>query len=205
MSMHRSRCALFVFLLLAGVAAHAQKTEVSLTLGAAVSPDGKGPVTCGEAIICPIPQGTIGSVSIGPGISWQASLAYRLANFRAAALYVELPFAGSPSRTGPGGIIFNGDFSSVFFTPAAHVKFLPRSSISPFASLGGGLAHFSSSSSSSNTGALQVGGGVDFRTPLRVLGIRIEARDFITGHSPFLGFTSKVQHIFAGGGIVVKF
>src|SRR6185437_14208058 len=71
----------------------AQKTEVSLPLGAAVSPDGKGPVTCGEAIICPIPQGTIGSVSIGPGIFWQASLAYRLANFRAAALYVELPFA----------------------------------------------------------------------------------------------------------------
>lgn len=120
--MHRSRCALFVFLLLAGVAAHAQKTEVSLTLGAAVSPDGKGPVTCGEAIICPISQGTIGSVSIGPGISWQASLAYRLANFRAAALYVELPFAGSPSRTGPG---FSPDFSTFFFTPSAHLKFLP--------------------------------------------------------------------------------
>jgi len=203
--MHRSRCALFVFLLLAGVAAHAQKTEVSLTLGAAVSPDGKGPVTCGEAIICPIPQGTIGSVSIGPGISWQASLAYRLANFRAAALYVELPFAGSPSRTGPG---FSPEFSSFFFTPSAHLKFLPSSRVSPFASIGGGVARFSSLNSRGNAGVLQFGGGVDFRTPLRVLGIRLEARDFITGHSsvaPLVDFTSHVQHVFVGGGVVLKF
>lgn len=64
--MFRSRCALFLFLLLAGVAAHAQKTEVSLTFGAALSPDGKGPVTCGEAIICPIPQGAIGPVHWAP-------------------------------------------------------------------------------------------------------------------------------------------
>jgi len=203
--MYRSHCALFVLFLMGAVAAHAQKAEASFTVGAALSPDGKGPETCGEAIICPIPQGTIGPVALGPGVSWQTSFAYRLADFKAAALYLELPIAGSPSRSGPGGIIFNGDFSSFFFTPAAHMKFLPRSSVSPFASLGGGLAHFSSFSSSSNTGALQVGGGVDFRTPLRVLGIRVEARDFITGHSPFLGLTSKVQHIFAGGGIVVKF
>lgn len=203
--MHRSRCTLFVFLLLAGVAAHGQKTEVSLTLGAAVSPDGKGPVTCGEAIICPIPQGTIGSVSIGPGISWQASLAYRLANFRAAALYVELPFAGSPSRTGPG---FSPDFSTFFFAPSAHLKLLPGSIVSPFASIGGGVAHFSSLDSSGNAGVLQFGGGVDFRTPLRFLGIRLEARDFITGHSsvaPLVDFTSHVQHVFAGGGVVLKF
>src|SRR6185437_12931450 len=177
MSMHRSRCTLFVFLLLAGVAAHGQKTEVSLTLGAAVSPDGKGPVTCGEAIICPIPQGTIGSVSIGPGISWQASLAYRLANFRAAALYVELPFAGSPSRTGRG---LSSDFSSFFFTPSAHLTFVPGSRVSPFASIGGGAAQVGAVPLRGLAGVLQFGGGVDFRTPLRVLVSRLEERDFIT-------------------------
>lgn len=205
--MRRGLCALFLIFLLAAVAAHAQKAEVSVTFGAAVSPDGKGPVTCGEAIICPIPQGTIGPVSLGPGVSWQTSFAYRLLNFKAAALYVELLFAGSPSRRGPSGI-FNGDFSSFFFTPAAQVKFLPGNSVSPFASVGGGVAHFSSLDSSGNAGALQVGGGLDFRTPLRVLGVRVEARDFITGHgsvSPLANFTSHVQHIFAGGGIVVKF
>jgi hypothetical protein len=205
MSMHRSHCALFLVLLLAGVAAHAQKTEVSLTLGAAVSPDGKGPATCGEAIICPIPQGTIGPVAIGPGVSWQASLAYRLVNLKAAALYFELPVAGSPSRNGPG---FSPEFSSFFFTPSAHLKFLPSSRVSPFASIGGGVAHFSSLNSSGNAGVVQFGGGLDFRTPLRVLGIRVEARDFITGHSsvaPLVDFTSHVQHVFVGGGVVLKF
>ncbi|HKT50638.1 MAG TPA: hypothetical protein VJV96_10085 [Candidatus Angelobacter sp.] len=203
--MYRSRCALFLFLLLAGVAVHAQKAEVSLTVGAAVSPDGKGPATCGEAIICPIPQGIIGPVALGTGLSWQTSFAYRLVNFKAAALYLELPLAGSPSRTGPG---FSPTFSSFFFTPSAHLKLLPGRAISPFASVGGGVAHFSSLDSSGNAGVLQVGGGLDFRTPLRVLGIRVEARDFITGHSsvaPLVDFTSHVQHVFVGGGIVLKF
>src|SRR6185312_15859668 len=60
---------------------------------------------------------------------------------------------------------------------------------------GGGVAHFSSLDSSGNAGVLQFGGVVDFRTPLRVLGIRLEARDFITGHSsvaPLVDFTSHV-------------
>lgn len=203
--MCRSHCALFVFLLLAGVAAHGQKAEVSLTVGAALSPDGKGPSTCGEAIQCPIVLGTIGNVALGSGVSWQTSLAYRLANFRAAALYVELPFAGSPSRTGPG---FSPEFTSFFFTPSAHLKFLPGGAVSPFASVGGGVAHFSSLDSRGNAGVLQFGGGLDFRTPLRVLGIRVEARDFITGHSsvaPLVDFTSHVQHVFVGGGVVLKF
>src|SRR6185312_6759706 len=103
---------LFCLLVLAPVASHAQKGEVGVTVGIAVSPDGKGPVICGEAILCQTPPGTIGPLSLGPGVSWQASFAYRLANFKAAALYLELPLAGSPSRTGPGSVPFNGEFSS---------------------------------------------------------------------------------------------
>jgi hypothetical protein len=202
------RVASLILVLLASLVLHAQKAEVAITVGAAVSPDGKGPVTCGEAILCQIPPGTIGPVSLGPGVSWQASLAYRVVNFRAAALYVELPFAGSPSRTGPPGLIIRNEFSSFFFTPSAQLKLLPGGFASPFASVGGGLAHFSTTGSGGNAGAFQIGGGVDFRTPLRVLGIRAEARDFITGHPavfPLGAFTSHVQHVFAGGGVVVKF
>jgi hypothetical protein len=40
---------------------------------------------------------------------------------------------------------------------------------------------------------------------MRVLGVRAEARDFIIAIR-FLGsFTSGLQHILAGGGVVVKF
>jgi hypothetical protein len=202
------RLASLIMVLLVPLLLHAQKADIAVTVGAAVSPDGKGPVRCGEAILCQVPPGTIGPVSLGPGISWQVSLAYRVVDFRAAALYVELPFAGSPSRTGPAGLIIPGEFSSFFLTPSAQLKLLPRGFASPFASVGGGLAHFSTTGSGGNAGALQVGGGVDFRTPLRVLGIRAEARDFITGHPavfPLGAFTSRVQHVFAGGGVLLKF
>lgn len=206
--MQWNRFTLVLLLLMAPLASYGQKTEVAMSVGVAVSPDGKGPPICGEAILCPISPDTIASLSLGPGVSWQASFAYRLANFKAVALYLELPVAGSPSRTGPGSFPLGGNFSSFFFTPSAHVKLLPGSRVSPFASVGGGLAHFSSFDSA-NAGAVQVGGGVDFRTPLRVLGIRVEARDFITGRpdiSPFTDFTSThFQHIFAGGGVVLKF
>lgn len=205
MVMYRIRCALFLVSLLVPIGSHAQKTEVAVTVGAAVSPDGKGPVLCLNPAVCPTTPTTTGSVPLGAGVSWQTSFAYRLASLKAAALYFELPLAGSPSRTGPATF---GGFSSVFFTPSAHVKFLPGNSVSPFASVGGGVAHFSSIDSSGNAGALQVGGGVDFRTPLRALGIRAEVRDFITGHAsvaPLGSFTSHVQHIFAGGGIVLNF
>jgi len=201
----QARWALLALMLVAAVAAHGEKAEVGVTFGAAVSPDAKGPIGCGEAMPCNIPAGTIGSLAIGPGVSWQASIAYRLANFRVAALYVQLPLAGSPSRTQPGFI--GNEFSSFFFTPGVQLKLVPNSFMSPFANIGGGLAHFNNNfGSSGNTGAFQVGGGVDFRTPLRVLGVRAEARDFITGHpAPFAGFTSHLQHVFVGGGVVVKF
>jgi hypothetical protein len=188
---------------------HAQSNELSATVGVAFSPDAKGILTCGELIICGIPPGTIGNISYGFGFSWQATYAHRLANFHAASLYLELPAVGSPSRTGPGPFPAPSEFSTIFFTPSAQFKFLPGSWISPFASAGGGFGHFRTRSSSASTGAIQLGGGVDFRTPLRVLAVRTELRDFITGRPnmvAFNGFTSNhFQHMFAGAGVVVKF
>jgi hypothetical protein len=186
---------------------HAQSNELSATVGVAFSPDAKGLLTCGEAIICGIPPGTIGNIGYGFGFSWQATYAHRLSNFHAASLYLELPAVGSPSRTSPNFLA--SEFSTVFFTPSAQFKFLPGAWISPFASAGGGFGHFRTRSSSANAGAIQLGGGADFRTPLPVLGVRTEFRDFITGRPDivaFNGFTSNhFQHMFAGAGVVLKF
>jgi hypothetical protein len=126
-------------LLLFGAVAHAQKIEVAGTADATVSPDGKGFISCGEAIRCSIPPGTIGSASVGGGFSWQGSLAYRLANFRAAALYAELPVSGSPSRS--TGLF--SEYSSIFLTPSLQFKFLPSARVSPFASVGRWAGAFS--------------------------------------------------------------
>ncbi|HEY6270507.1 MAG TPA: hypothetical protein VIX19_00765 [Terriglobales bacterium] len=116
--------------------------------------------------------------------------------------------AGTPSRSEGG---FPSDsYSSVFFTPAAQLKLLPNSRLSPFASLGGGLARFVGGGTSGTTGALQFGGGVDFRLPLPHLALRAEGRDFISGRPssliPLNNITANhIQHVFVGGGMVVKF
>lgn len=197
-----------LFVLLTPVLLRAQKTEVAVTVGATLSPDAKGFITCGEAIFCPIPPNTIGSLSISPGVSWQASFARRVAHFKAAGLYIELPVVGSALRTTETGFLAP-EFTSIFFTPSAQIKLLPNAAISPFASVGGGLAHFQDANSSGNTGALQVGGGLDVKTPWRLIALRAEARDFIAGRPgnlAFAGFTSNhFQHIFTGGGVVLKF
>lgn len=204
-----------VLLLVAGVLSvypavlHAQSNEISGTFGLAFSPDAKGLLTCGEAIICSIPPGAVVNLSITPGFSWQATYAHRLASFKVAGLYLELPVTGASSRNGPGGFPAPNEFSSIFFTPSAQFRFLPAAGISPFASVGGGLAHFETSLTSAKTGALQLGGGLDFRTPLRMLALRAEVRDDITGRpnfAPFGGITaSHLHNLFAGGGVVMKF
>jgi len=71
--------------------------------------------------------------------------------------------------------------------------------------MGGGLAHFSNGSNTNGTnttGALQLAGGVDVRTPIEFIGLRGEVREFYTGTPNF----STTQHnVFVGGGIVLKF
>jgi hypothetical protein len=63
-----------------------------------------------------------------------------------------------------------------------------------------------------NKGALQYGGGLDFKTGLPLLGFRAEVRDFVTTDpSSLLGpnFTpqSGLHHhnLLVGGGVVLRF
>ena len=94
------------------------------------------------------------------------------------------------------------------------MKFLPGAPVSPWASIGGGWAHYSlkDASLTQNKAALQYGGGLDFKTGIPALGFRAEIRDFVTGDPDFnLGslFSTKSglhhHNILAGGGIVLRF
>ena len=133
---------------------------------------------------------------------------HRLINLKAASLHLELPVMFAPSRMADTAL-FNPDFSSFYFTPSLKLKLIPDSGISPFVSVGGGVAHFSEGSISSNRGAFQVGGGLDFKTRLPLLGFRFEVRDFITGipgTPSFAGVSSDhLQSIFVGGGVTLHF
>lgn len=86
-----------------------------------------------------------------------------------------------------------------FVTPGLRAKLLPGASISPFVSVGGGWARYSLGPASNNKGALEFGGGVDFKTGIPLLGFRAEVRDFVTSEPRFdLGFSSVTGFPVAG-------
>jgi hypothetical protein len=193
-----------VFLLVAS-AGFAQSNDLAVSFGGTFSPGLKGQAVCEALPSCP--TGIVGR-SIDLGFSVEGAYAHRLANFRVASLHLELPVSFSPSRS-TGLIIGSSDFSSFFVTPSLKLKLLPSSGISPFVSVGGGLARFKEDSFSNNKGAVQYGGGVDFKTRLPLLGFRFEVRDFMTsrpGIPAFSGITSDHLHnLFVGGGITLHF
>jgi hypothetical protein len=202
--MVRSRFAvLLVFLFLAS-AGFAQSNDVALSFGGTFSPGLRGLPICEAIPVCPTNPV---DRSVDPSFSIEGAYAHRLANFRLASLHLELPVMFSTSRR--TDVFISSGFSSIFFTPSLKLKLLPSSGISPFFSAGGGLAHFNDNPSSDNRGAFQLGGGLDIKTRLPLLGFRIEARDFITGRPGIPSFTSitsdHLHNIFVGGGVTLHF
>lgn len=177
----------------------AQKNELSLTAGG-LKTFGSSNGVC-EAILNCTPTSFF---DINTGGAFQAGFAHRVADFKAATAYLEVPLIVSPSRG-----TSSGNISSLFFTPSVKFKLLPGAGVSPFVSVGVGLGHFNVNSTSSNVVGAQVGGGADFRTPVPLLGIRAELRDIISGDPSFGpggGAPSALrQNVFVGGGVVLRF
>lgn len=166
--------------------------------------------------------GFLAGVTFSPdfnhGTSYEGVFGHRVLDVHETSLFLELPVMGVTDRKAPAGFI-GGHFSSVLFTPSLKLKFLPGSPVAPFLTAGAGLAHFNSTftvrtgpfsvgdmSTSNTTWATQVGGGLDIKTPIPILGLRLEVRDFVTG-LPDANLTSTVSHHnpFAGGGLVLRF
>jgi hypothetical protein len=145
----------------------------------------------------------------------EGALGVRLLNAHLVSLHAELPVAGIPStkltETFTSTVVDH--LSTVFITPGLRVKILPDAPISPWASIGGGWAHYSLNDAglTQNKAALQYGGGLDFKTGLPLLGFRAEVRDFVTGipdfDSSLFSTNSGLHHhnILIGGGIVLRF
>ena len=198
--MTRSRFAVLLVFLLIASASFAQSNDVGVSFGGTFSPGAEGPAQCEAILTCPA---GIVSRGVDPGFAFEGTYAHRLANFRVASLHLELPFMFSPTRKSE---FLGPDFSTFFFTPSLRLKFLPSSGVSPFVSAGGGLGRFKEGSTSDNHGAFQVGGGLDFKTRLPLLGFRIEARDFVAGVPSFSTLTNNhLNNLFVGGGITLHF
>ena len=173
-----------ILLFLTSLPVAAQKADVSFVAGRAFATDGK----VFNGIICitaPCPN-TL-TVQTGDHYFLAGTVGYRFANFKLASLHLELPIAGVPSApiTIPPSATVLEKFSSVFITPSVRVKLAPNAPLSPFASVGGGWARYNNGADTHTKPAFQIGGGVDIKTLIPALGLRVEARDYITGQPDF--------------------
>jgi hypothetical protein len=200
-----------VLLSLAVISAHGQskaKNELGLLLGATRTP--------GLRIV-----GNGGSIEVGTGITFQLTYARQLQVSDSLAWYLEFPAAAIPLQdlSSPNGAT-PLNFDSFFVAPSLRLKFRPRGSIAPWLSAGGGYALFDESATrrdgthnvtrGTSTGTLQLGGGIDLRTPIKVLfpiSARAEVRDFYSGKPAYNVSTSgAIQHnLVFSVGLVMSF
>jgi hypothetical protein len=177
-----------------------QKNEVGLLLGRSV-----------------VPTSTT-NLNINSGLAYQATYAHRFID-NGIGFGFEVPFVALPSQSVQSNSIFvPRNYAALFLTPGFRVTFVPHAAIAPWASVGGGYARFAESTTlvtgapntstkGTNKGALQFGGGVDFRTPIKFIALRAEIRDFFSGE-PRLNFprSQSGQHnIITSGGFVLRF
>jgi hypothetical protein len=145
----------------------------------------------------------------------QGNIAHRMFHVPVASLFIELPITGALDSPVSATKILSGQsfntksYSALFITPGLRLEFIPTSPLSPYLALGGGLAHFSrtqtTNSSSTNTGVLDIGGGLDWKVA-RFLSLRGEVRDFYSGGPELInGLTDREHQIVATGGVVVRF
>lgn len=184
--------------------AQAQRFELGLSVGALKSGD--------HTLI------NSGTIKADTGFAYQLNFAARLYNVHLAALYVEVPFAGTPNTGLTSSISFSPtDYSSFFVTPGLKLKLLPVAPISPYGFVGAGFARFHSGSTLANgqpnfgnqsatRAAVDFGAGVDWKV-FPFISVRGEVRDFYSGTPRFnIDVIGDKQHnILISGGVVFRF
>lgn len=211
--MQRRKAVCVILLLVLSHFGLAQKNEFSLSVGAEETSDEHRMLV---GVTCPVNvpncAGPI-NITTSTTVAFEGDYARQIFSFHVVSVAAEFPIVGVPSRdvtaSQSGFPPVTASLASLFFTPSARIKLLPSGRISPFFSIGGGLAHYDSGMSR-NQGALQFGGGVDFKTRLPHLGLRAEVRDFWAGGPTesttfFIESPAHKHNVFAGAGVVFKF
>ena len=152
------------------------------------------------------------------GKTFQATLGWRVWAGSKASLSIEVPFLASNNfditTTDPKLPL---EYASLYLTPGVRVTRSLTRTVSVFGSVGAGYARYSESRHKrdgsdnpgqldTNTGAFQLGAGVDIRG-FGWLGFRGEVRDIVTGVRRFSVATpgETVHNVAASGGLVIRF
>jgi hypothetical protein len=199
-------------ILLFSAAALAQTADASFIIGGSFVSDLKQSTPSANT-------STINTVKFDHHLMLEGAVSLRMLNAHIASLYLEVPAAGIPSQTLTGAPQISNlsgfvtRMSALFVTPGFKLKVVPGAPISPWASLGAGWARYSlvDFPGTVNKGALQYGGGLDFKTGVPLLGFRAEVRDFVTTDPSSLQGTFTQQsglhhhNVLVGGGVVLRF
>jgi len=167
-------------------------------------------------------QGIIGgtffdnNVHFGNGLTFEANYARRVLEPGLASVSIEVPVVVNwDEDLASLAVQVPKNFKSYFVTPSARLNIFSNSAVSPWVSFGGGVGHFSESSTQvagvssktgTTTGVLQAGLGLDVRVFGR-FSMRGEFRDFWSGVPQLNVDTGKSrQHnFFVAGGLVWHF
>jgi hypothetical protein len=154
----------------------------------------------------------------GNGLSFEVNYGRHFLDKGIFGLTLEVPLVVTPNEETHFSVnLVPEGYTSFFITPSARLNFFAQNAVSPWVSFGGGYAHFGASttlefggpnpgSTSTNTGVLQMGVGLDVKVN-HAFSVRGEARDFYAG-IPQLNVDINKGHqhnIFVGGGVVWHF
>jgi hypothetical protein len=197
--MNNPRKLLFLAVMACGVAAaqQSQNSEISVLVGA--SNPASSVVTSGSTV----------KVSASVSAALHLGYGYQVHSWRAGYLYLEFPatftFGGNTSILG-SSVLSTSDNSVVWFTPGIRFKLPIHSRLSAYGVAGGGAQIRRRSAVNVGTagvlvrtewritGVADVGGGLDLRLT-RLLSLRGEVRDFISGGNP----TQEAVYLFGLG------
>ncbi len=161
---------------------------------------------------------TNATIHFGDGLLYEGNFSHQFFNFGLAGISVEVPFVINTQTKlhfAPTGV--PKDFSSYFITPAVRVNLFPTTAFSPWASVGGGVGHFSpnatleyggpSNAVSSSSGVFEAGFGLDVRVfgPIKIRG---EFRDFNATEPSALNAghgTKRLNNLMTAAGVVFSF
>jgi hypothetical protein len=188
---------LLVLLMLA-VCGRAQNSDLGLLLGIS------GPTSN-------VDLGTGTRISGSVGAHGQINYAFQLRDTRSGRLYLELPLllGGHASGTVSGAVTGESG-GMIFFTPGVRFNIAPHSRVSFYVAGGLGPAAFQENRTSVGNGylnastrwtiagALDFGGGLDFRLT-RLMSLRAEARDFVVSGRRLGGGDGYNRPIFGFG------
>jgi opacity protein-like surface antigen len=159
-----------------------------------------------------------GFVRFKTGFTYEINYAQRLIDAKIAALYFEVPFAGTPrTKITTTNALSPRSYSSLFFATGLKLKLIPGAKYSPFAMTGVGLSRFNTSSTAINEqsnpnqqsatdGVFYIGGGLDVKL-ISKLSLRGEVRDFYSQIPPLNinALRSRQHNTLISAGLVLNF